>query len=146
MARGSQRRTAVAGGVPTRVAPSPKHGLGVFAARDIAAGEIVHVAPVILMSDTDVEILDPTPLHGLVYGWDEGSSAFALGLGSLFNHDFEPNCEYHRLDADDVDEATGEAVGFDALQYSAVRDIVAGEELTVDYGGGDPSILWFDPT
>lgn len=130
----------------TRVAPSPKHGLGVFAARAITAGEIVHVAPVIIISDTDVETLDPTPLHGLVYGWDDGTAAFALGLGSLFNHDAEPNCEYHRLDADDVDDDTGEPRGFDALQYSALRDIAVGEELTIDYSRGDPSILWFDPT
>lgn len=140
-------RHALADLVPTFVAPSSKHGLGVFAARDITAGEIVHVAPVILMSEVDVETIDPTPLHGYVYGWDTeaGTSAFALGLGSLFNHDADANCEYHRLDADDVDDETGEPVGFDALEYTAAREIAAGEELTVDYSGGDPSILWFDP-
>ena len=132
--------------LPTRVASSPKHGLGVFASRDLRAGEIIHIAPVIIISDVDLQTIDSTPLHGLAYGWDEdgGTCAFALGLGSLFNHAPDPNCEYHRLDADDVDEATGVAYGYDALQYSTRRAILAGEELTIDYSGGDPSVLWFE--
>lgn len=129
-----------------RVAPSPKHGLGVFAAVAIGAGTVVHVAPVMLVTDEDVEVLESTPLRGLVYGWDEevGTSALALGYGSLFNHDPDPNCVYHRIDADDVDAETGHVLGYDALQYSTIRDVAAGAELTIDYSGGDPSILWFD--
>lgn len=118
-----------------------------FAARSFAEGEVVHLAPVMLMSDDDVETLESTPLRGLVYGWEhEGTSAaFALGVGSLFNHDAEPNCVYHRIDAGDVDDDSGAVHEFDALQYSTIRAVDEGEELTVDYSGGDPSILWFDP-
>lgn len=131
-----------------RVAPSPKHGLGVFAARAFMAGEFVHIAPVILMDDVHVEMLEETPLRGFVYGWEgpDANAAFAFGVGSLINHDAHPNCVYHRIDAGDVDELTGHVHTFDALVYSAARDIAAGEELSVDYSGGDPSILWFDPS
>lgn len=138
-------------GDAVRVAPSSKHGLGVFATRDLPADLLVHVAPVLLMSDEDVETLESTPLRGFVYGWDTDapgsptSAAFALGVGSLINHDPDPNCVYHRIDAGDLDEATGAVHEFDALQYTTVRPVAAGEELTVDYSGGDPSILWFDP-
>lgn len=135
-----------------RVGPSERHGLGVFATRDLEPDEVVHVAPVLLMSDEDVETLESTPLRGFVYGWDTdaasgsgSNAAFALGVGSLINHDPDPNCVYHRIDAGDVDELTGAVHTFDALQYSTVRPVAAGEELTVDYSGGDPSILWFDP-
>jgi uncharacterized protein len=130
-----------------RVGPSPKHGLGAFATEDTPAGTVVHVAPVMLMSEDDVETLETTPLRGLVYGWDEdlGTSVLALGYGSLFNHDPDPNCVYHRVDADDVDAESGYVLGYDALLYSTLRDVVAGEEFTIDYSGGDPSILWFEP-
>lgn len=129
-----------------RVAPSPKHGLGVFAATTIPSGTLVHVAPVMIVTDDDVETLETTPLRGLVYGWDTdiGTSALALGYGSLFNHDPDPNCVYHRIDADDVDAESGDSLGYDALQYTTLREVAEGDELTIDYSGGDPSMLWFD--
>lgn len=135
------------GGELVRVRPSPKHGLGVFAARDIPAGVVVHLAPVILVDDDDVQAIDQTALSGLVYGWevDGDMAAFALGIGSLFNHDQSPNCAYHRVDEGDLDTESGDVHPFDALEYSTIRAVVEGEELTVDYSGGDPSILWFDP-
>jgi SET domain-containing protein len=134
---------------PVFVAPSPKHGLGVFATSDIPAGQVVHVAPVILLGAADLELIDETPLRGLVYGWtgdEPGMCAFALGLGSLFNHAAEPNCVYHRVDAGDVSIHTGATHLFDALTYTTVREVEEGEELTIDYSGGDPSVLWFDPS
>jgi uncharacterized protein len=145
------RATAVAGTVrrvTVYVAPSPRHGLGVFASEPIPGGQLIHVAPVIIISATDLELIDGTPLRGLVYGWEHsepGTCAFALGLGSLFNHDERPNCVYHRVDAGDVNVTTGEVHGFDALTYTTVRDVAPGEELLIDYSGGDPSVLWFDP-
>lgn len=143
----SDLETTYVAGSHLRVGPSTKHGLGVFAARDFRAGELVHLAPVILMEDVDVEMLEDTPLRGYVYGWEgpEGSAAFAFGVGSLINHAPSPNCVYHRIDSGDVDEKSSFVYTFDALAYSAAVDIAAGEELTVDYSGGDPSILWFDP-
>lgn len=136
---------AVAGSL-VRVAPSPRHGLGVFAERDLPKGQVVHLAPVILLDEDDLNTIDTTSLHGYAYGWtdEDQTAAFALGVGSLFNHDTKPNCEYHRIDAGDVDDA-GEVHEFDALQYSTRRAVRRGEELTVDYSGGDPSILWFKP-
>lgn len=128
--------------------PSPKHGLGVFAVCDIPAGVIVHLAPVFLLDDEDVAMIDDTPLTGLVFGWegDDGvTAAFALGIGAVFNHDAEPNLSYLRIDQGDVDDDTGMVYEFDALEYATIRPVRTGEELTVDYSGGDPSILWFDP-
>jgi SET domain-containing protein len=44
-----------------------------------------------------------------------------LGYGSLYNHSDEPNAEYtHEAD--------------DAYSFMAVRDIAAGEEITISYG------------
>jgi uncharacterized protein len=143
----SEFETLYVAGPHLRVGPSHKHGLGVFAAKEFRAGDLVHLAPVILMDDLHVEMLEDTPLRGYVYGWEgpDGHAAFAFGVGSLINHSGQPNCVYHRIDTGDIDEATGFVHTFDALAYSAAMDIAVGEELTVDYSGGDPSILWFDP-
>ena len=45
-----------------------------------------------------------------------------LGYGSLYNHSYEPNARY-----DDRAPAT--------KVFTALRDIRAGEEITVNYGG-----------
>lgn len=118
------------------VAPSPLDGRGVFAARDLAADEVVHTAPVLLMSDDDHQRLLDTAIDGYVYEWYEGGVAFALGVGSLINHDDDPNCRYELADENDP--------AWPAMTYLARRAIEAGEELTVDYLGGEGE-LWFDP-
>ncbi len=143
----SDFETLYVAGPNLRVGPSLRHGLGVFAATNFRAGDLVHLAPVILMDDMDVEMLEDTPLRGYAYGWEgpDCTAAFAFGVGSLINHSSYPNCAYHRIDAGDVDEATGYLHTFSALAYSAAVDIAVGEELTVDYSGGDPAILWFEP-
>jgi SET domain-containing protein len=46
----------------------------------------------------------------------------ALGYGSLYNHSYHPNARY--------DDAAGPTKVFTAL-----RDIAAGEEITVNYNG-----------
>jgi len=61
-----------------------------------------------------------------VFDW-EGLTArnyVALGLGyaSIYNHSYEPNARYAR-EAPDV------------LVFTAVRDIAAGEEVTINYHG-----------
>lgn len=54
----------------------------------------------------------------------------ALGVGSLFNHSRQPNLDY-RIDHDKL-----------VINYFAVRDIKAEEELTIFYGHN----LWFEDT
>ncbi|KAJ2027588.1 hypothetical protein H4S03_008189, partial [Coemansia sp. S3946] len=59
-----------------------------------------------------------------------GGFALALGLGSMFNH--EPfGCENIGFTRD---------TGAGLIRYTALRDIVAGEELCICYG---PNV-WFD--
>ena len=59
--------------------------------------------------------------------------ALALGFGSLYNHSYRPNARY-----DDV--------GRQAKAFTALRDIAAGEEVTVNYNG-EPGLrrrVWFE--
>jgi SET domain-containing protein len=44
-----------------------------------------------------------------------------LGYGMLYNHSYEPNCEY-------IQEAPR------VIKFVTLRPVEAGEELTIDYG------------
>jgi SET domain-containing protein len=109
-------------------------GRGVFARRPIEDGEIIERVPVIVLPAEHVGD-DPNhnPLVGYVFAWGRGTVALALGYGSLYNHSFEPNARY-------------EDVGVRTKRFVAIRDIRAGEEITVNYNGepGDRSPVWFD--
>ncbi len=118
------------------VAASSISGRGVFTSIDLPEGETVNVAPVILLSDADHDRLTGTALDGYVYEWHDGGVAFALGLGSVFNHDDEPNCIYELVDETHP--------AWPAIVYTTRRAVVADEELTIDYSGGEVE-LWFEP-
>lgn len=55
-----------------------------------------------------------------VFVWDEEHIAIALGYGSLYNHSYAPNARY--VDDDPC-----------VKRYFALRDIMAGEEITINY-------------
>ena len=103
----------------------PRKGRGVFARRAIHEGELIERVPVILLPIEDVQDQETwRDLACYCFLWKEGTVALALGYGSLYNHSYEPNARY-----DDVGRST--------KVYTAIRDIAAGEEITVNYNG-DP--------
>jgi SET domain-containing protein len=109
-------------------------GRGVFARRPIRKGEVIERVPVLVMSAEEyVGGVDQSPLAGYVFAWGEGQIALALGYGSLYNHSFKPNARYQ-----DVPPRT--------KQFVALRDIGAGEEVTVNYNGTPKSRakVWFN--
>ena len=119
------------------IAPSPLGGRGVFTAAPIAEGSLIEVCPVIALSGKDRGQIDRTGLYDYYFIWGEEDQqcAIALGYGSLYNHSFEPNAEY-RADFDGL-----------TLDFYALKDIEAGEEVTVNYNG-DPDNkekVWFRP-
>ncbi len=60
-------------------------------------------------------------IHNYTFEWDDDTSAIALGIGSLFNHSYNPNVVY-RMDRSNK-----------AIKFIARRKIVSGEELTINY-------------
>jgi SET domain-containing protein len=117
---------------PIEVRPSSRHGLGVFALRRIGRGGLIERCHVLLLEPAEAEVVAAGGLYGMMYDWPNGSSALALGFGSLYNHDPDPNAEY-----------TAHEDGPE-LEIVARRDISAGEEITIDYTGGGQIELWFD--
>lgn len=106
-----------------------------FAARDLAAGELIEVAPVIVVPASEVERIYGTVLELYVFDWFEDASAFAVALGtaSIYNHSYAPNVRYHKRFCDNF------------IEFRTLRDVAAGEELVSNYNGdpNDRSPIWF---
>ncbi|HEX8203963.1 MAG TPA: SET domain-containing protein [Isosphaeraceae bacterium] len=98
-------------------------GRGVFARRPIPRGEVIERVPVLVLPAAEVKnAAGWTGLACYCFHWGRGTLALALGYGSLYNHSYHPNARY--------DDAAGQTKVFTAL-----RDIAAGEEITVNYNG-----------
>ncbi len=118
------------------VAPSDTHGQGVFAARDIEAGEVIEVCPIILFPVAQLALVRQTVLDDYYFDWGEEGEwyAFCLGYGSLYNHSYQPNAEY--------------GMDFEAktIDFYCIQDIPAGAEIRINYNGDadNQTKVWFE--
>ena len=95
------------------------HGRGVFATRRFRKGDQIETCPTIEVPDAEVS----GRLDDYVYSSvKDGDVLIVLGYGMLYNHSPEPNVEYTQ------DEPS-------TLAFWALRTVMPGEELTIDYGG-----------
>jgi SET domain-containing protein len=97
-------------------------GRAVFATRSIEEGDVIERVPVLVVPVRYLAggLTNPI-LQKYFYIWSKTSVGIALGYGSLYNHSFEPNADYLQDDT--------------SLVYVALRDIAAGEEITINYNG-----------
>jgi SET domain-containing protein len=119
---------------PLTVRSVPGKGRGVFATRDIAEGEAMEEAHVLIFTAEQAERLEETPLGEHYFHWEGEDDerwlgAVALGVVSLVNHSPNANAgvwqDYERK----------------LLILEALRPIAAGEEIMID----SEIELWFDP-
>jgi len=115
-------------------APSGKHRYGMYCTEDIAAESVIEICPIILIPGEQArQIVRGYILYEYYFDWKKESIAIALGYGSLYNHAGDPNAEFQP-------EYKNQHIIFTAL-----RDIPAGTEITVDYHAGNPDEkVWFD--
>lgn len=108
-------------------------GRGVFARRWIPKGEIIERVPVVVFPVDESSEEGPAWDHlaSYCFEWGRGTAGLALGYGSLYNHSFAPNAEYE-------DEEPRTKV------FRALRDIAAGEEITINYNGSPRSRVAVD--
>jgi len=100
---------------------SPGKGRGIFTAAPIARGEVVEVAPVLLVPKAQAEDLLVSFLSHYMFSTDAGGRiVIGLGYTSLYNHSRRPNCDF--------------TVTCASLTIRALRSIDAGQEVTVSYG------------
>jgi SET domain-containing protein len=108
-----------------------RKGRGVFARRRIAKDTIIERVPVVALPVQEVfGATAKSTLSEYVFRWREGEVAIALGYGSLYNHSYEPNARFY-------------SEGRLTQVFSALRDIDAGEEITINYLGASNNRLSF---
>lgn len=111
-------------------------GRGVFTTKKILKGETIEVCPMIVFSAKDRLSVNDTFLYEYYFEWGNNGKkgALAMGYGSLYNHDYTPNAKY----VPDFD--------FNVLEFVSLRDIEAGEEITVNYNldPEDKSPVWWE--
>lgn len=106
----------------------PIRGRGVFTREVIPKNTLVEISPILLFTKEEYASHGKyTVLDHYTYCWSSGSYALALGLGSMFNHDSQPNVGFIR----DMDK--------NLIKYVSLRQIEKEEELCISYGNN----LWF---
>lgn len=111
-------------------------GRGVFTKTAIRAGKVIEHSPVIVMDAGDRKMLDKTLLQDYIFEWgeDKKQCAMALGYIPIYNHSYASNCEYFM------------EFEKDSMYIKTVREILPGEELTINYNGDwdDEKKIWFE--
>lgn len=119
---------------------SEKKGRGAFAKKPIKKGTLIDVAHVVPLPNKDYEKICNTILYHYCYVWEdpkhlpEFENAITLSVSQFMNHSFKPNVKYLY----DYKKK--------AIEFTALRNIADGEELTVNYNGivGDKTPVWFE--
>ncbi len=111
-------------------------GRGIFTAFDIQAGSVIEICPVIIIPESEVEIIHKTTLHDYYFRWgtDQNQAAIALGFGSIYNHSNSPNAKV--------------ILDYEAqnIIIESISDISSGVEICYNYIDDELSAdkLWFD--
>lgn len=111
-------------------------GRGVFTSQDIPEGTVIEISAVLVLTEEERAHVEKTILYDYIFEWGEDGveCCVAWGYVSMYNHSYDSNCEYemdfyHRV-----------------ITIRTLRNIKAGEELTVNYNGDDDltNPVWFD--
>lgn len=111
----------------------PNSGKGVFASDFIKKGEIIEVAPILILEFSDF-IDTKWNLLFEYYFWLDDYVVLALGYGSLYNHSKNPNAKYEISKEDKT------------ITFKSIKEIKKGEEIYFNYKGSSntKTPLWFE--
>jgi SET domain-containing protein len=112
-------------------------GRGVFANKEIRAGEIIEICPVIQVSEHDAHDLGESILVEYFFFFDKNNNRLllALGFGSVYNHSHNSNAKYKIISSKNI------------MEISALKDIKKDDEITIHYNPLNPNSkipLWFE--
>jgi hypothetical protein len=109
------------------VVPIEGKGRGVVATQRIVSGTLIEAAPVVpyrteCKRDEMPDRSLPPELADLPHDWSEECGCLVFGAMQFANHSDTPNAGFTR----NIEAVT--------MTFTALRDIEAGEEITIDYG------------
>ena len=117
------------------IGQSQRSGRGVFSNEAIEKGDTIEFCPMIVLNKDDRSHLDQTGLYDYYFDWGEkqDEAAIALGYGSIYNHDPNPNAIYETYFEEQV------------MVIKALRRIEAYEEIVISYrqDPDDKRKVWF---
>jgi len=121
------------------VKKSTVEGLGVFASEDIPIHSMMEAAPYLafatsLLQDYFDFYETAHLLKHYVFSGPGGTHVMALGYGSLYNHDPNPNAFWRWR----------EEAGNEAILFYAKRNIKKGEEIFIRYGTDSSRLMFLD--
>ena len=109
------------------IASSEIHRWGIFTKKDIAQYDVIQESPYCTFPEE--ELHDSPTIERYAYAAEVSTEVdemvLGFGFAPMFNHSTDPNCAYI---LDTVNEV---------MRHYAIRDIKAGEELLINYGGDD---------
>ena len=105
------------------VQDSPLHGLGVFACVDFAKDSVIERCFYLVIDDDDLQEINR--LNDYLFTSPDVKSDYlcVLGYGMIYNHGAPPNAEWQIADDDNR-----------FIEFTALHDIRAGDEILHDYG------------
>lgn len=108
-------------------------GRGVFALENIKKGEVIEVAPILVLKHEDF-IETRWNLLFEYYFWMDKEVVLALGYASIYNHSMDPNAEYKMN------------IKNKSISFTAIKDIKKGDQIFFNYKGSSSSKapLWFE--
>ena len=118
------------------IAPSAKGGRGVFTSENIKAGTVIEISPVLVLKTNERKIVEQTELYNYIFEWGATRKKAAIDFGyiSMYNHDYDANCDYE-MDFDN-----------DLMKLTLVKDVYKGEEIFINYNANpsDKTPVWFN--
>lgn len=121
---------------PIEIKRTSSKGLGVFALKDFKEGEIIESCPVLIFDTKGRKNLEKTILSHYIYPWrSTRGAALVFGYGSIYNHSYSPNADWKQN------------FKTNSMIYRAIKNIIKGEEITVNYNGEPDEqtpIDWFE--
>jgi uncharacterized protein len=111
-------------------------GRGVFTSKNIPAGTVLEISPVLVLTAKERKAIEETKLYHYIFEWGatRKQACVAWGYVSMYNHSYNANCAYEM----NFEEAL--------IAITTVVPVKKGEQLFINYNAdpNDQTKVWFD--